>query len=68
MLGIVTQTLEKMESSWHVVSLIPICFPLTENWESWLDVEEDVILFSFGVRRTNVADVIIIIEAVNVLR
>jgi len=30
----------------HIVALIPICFPLTKDWVSWLNVEVYLILVS----------------------
>ena len=60
-------TLEQMFLGWHVVALVPICFPLTEDWESWFNLEFDNVIFSLGVRGTNVADVVIIVKASDIL-
>jgi hypothetical protein len=52
--------------SWHVIPLIPISFPLTENWESWVNLKLNVLWSSLGVTWTDVSNIIIIIESVNV--
>ena len=56
-----------MEFSWHVVALVPISFPLSEDWESWLKMEVNILVLSSCVRSTDVADVIIVVKAVDVL-
>ena len=49
-LQIVFHVLEEMELGWHVVALVPVGFPLAEDWESWFDLEEDVVIVSLGIR------------------
>lgn len=56
-----------MEFGWHVVTLVPIGLPLSEDWESWLKVEIDVFIFSSGMRSTDVTNIIIVVKAVDVL-
>ena len=49
MLVVVFDVLEEMELSWHVVALIPVGLPLTENREPWLNVEEHMVIISLSV-------------------
>jgi len=48
--------LEQMVSRWHAVALIPICSPLTEDWESWGHLEFDLVYFPKSIRRRNVSN------------
>jgi hypothetical protein len=41
---------EEVIPGWHVIALAPINFPLTHDWESWLDSKAHMILLSEGVR------------------
>jgi hypothetical protein len=41
---------EEVVLGWHVVALTPVGLPLSEDWESGLDLEFDAILVSEGVR------------------
>ena len=49
MLVFVFHILEQMELSWHVVSLIPVSFPLAKDRESWFDLEENMVIVSFSI-------------------
>lgn len=68
MLVFIFHILEEMELSWHVVALIPVGFPLTEDWEPWFNLEENMVIVSLCVRWTNISNVVIVIESMNVLR
>ena len=50
-----------------MVALVPISFPLAKNRESWLEFQFDKVVFPFGVGCTNVSDIVIVVEAMNVL-
>ena len=56
-----------MEFGWHVVTLVPVGLPLSEDWESWLEMEVDILVFSSSMGSTDVADVIIVVKATNIL-
>jgi hypothetical protein len=53
---------------WHIVSLIPISFPLTKNWESWVNLKLNRLWSSLSVTWTNISNIIIIIESMDVSR
>jgi len=59
--------LEEMVLGGHVVALVPVGFPLTKDWETWFNVEVYVLICSISVRSTDVANVVIVIESVDVL-
>ena len=48
MLVFIFDILEEMELSWHVVALIPVGLPLTEDWEPWFDLEENMVIISLS--------------------
>ena len=58
---------EQMLLSWHVVSLVPVCLPLSKDWEPRLNLKRDAIIFPFGVRGTDVSDVVVVVQACDIL-
>lgn len=46
---------------WHVVSLIPVSLPLSEQWESKFDFKFNAMIFSLCIWSTNIANVVIVI-------
>jgi len=52
----------------HVVTLVPVGLPLTKNRKSWLESERNMVFFAEGMRGRNISNVIIVVEAMDVLR
>mgnify|MGYP006893297662 CR=1 FL=1 len=52
---------------WHVIALVPICFPLSEDWESWFNIKENMVCESLCVGGTNISNIIGIVKSVNIL-
>lgn len=44
----VLHVLVKVVLAWHVVALVPVCLPLSKDWEARLDVEVNVVFESLG--------------------
>jgi len=60
--------LVQMHLSWHIVALVPVGLPLAKDWKSWFDIKSDMVIMSEGMRRTDISDVVIVVEAMDVLR
>uniref|UniRef100_A0A7S3CJY0 Uncharacterized protein n=1 Tax=Strombidium rassoulzadegani TaxID=1082188 RepID=A0A7S3CJY0_9SPIT len=56
-----------MELGGHVVALVPVGLPLAEDGEAGVKLEVDEALVSGGVRSADVADVVVVVEALDVL-
>ena len=52
----------------HLVTLTPIDFPSTTNWETWVVLQRDVVFFSVGVCRRDIANVIVEVHALDIPR
>ena len=59
--------LEEMVLSWHLITLVPICLPLTEYGESRLDAELHAISLSQSITRADITYVVIVVETRNVI-
>jgi len=58
--------LEKMVLGRHLISLVPISFPLSKYRESWLNAELNPIWLSQSIACTDITNVVIVIETRNV--
>ena len=54
--------LEEMVLSWHLVTLVPVSLPLAEDWETWFDVERNVVSLALGVARADVANIVVVVQ------
>jgi len=59
-------TLEKMVLSWHLITLVPIRLPLTKYGESRLDAELHAISLSQSITRTDITNVVVVVETRNI--
>ena len=57
-----------MISGRHVISLIPINFPLSKNWVPRINVEGNFVLISVSIWGWDVADIVIVVKASDVSR
>lgn len=55
--------LEQMLLGRHVIALVPVSLPLPENWKSRLNAKRNVIRLSFSIAGTNIANIIIVVQA-----
>lgn len=53
---------------WHVVTHVPVGLPLAKEWESKLNVKVYSVFFSLSVRGADVADVVVIVETMDIVR
>ena len=52
--------------SWHIIPLIPVSFPLSKYWESWINLKFYMLWSSWSMTWTYISNIIIIIESMNV--
>ena len=58
--------LKQVIPSWHVIALAPVYFPLSENGESRLNLEWDIIIPTEGIRWGDVTNKVPVVKATNV--
>lgn len=67
MLVLVAIILEKMVLCWHVVALVPISLPSAENWESWFNLEGNMVILALSVTGAYISNIVVVVETVNIL-